>query len=119
LLQSIDPILGQNDLIALAHEQATGDLAHGQRIVDDHDGRQTGRFRDHGWQHRRHGGVHAGHRGSAGQRDRVEDQHNFAVTEHRGAGNTDDAGKLGADVLDDDFLVALELIDEDANPLRA
>jgi hypothetical protein len=45
-------------------------------------------------------------RARAGQRHRIQDQHDLAVTEHRRPIDTDHARKLRADVLDDDFLVA-------------
>jgi hypothetical protein len=39
----------------------------------------------------------------AGQRNRVENQHDLAVTEHRRTRDAHHTGKLGADILDDDF----------------
>ncbi|MNJ73698.1 hypothetical protein D3C77_705290 [compost metagenome] len=33
----IDAVLGQQDLHAMAFQQAAGDLAHGHRVVDHHD----------------------------------------------------------------------------------
>src|SRR5687768_7297472 len=51
LLQRLQPVLGGDYLVALALEQAAGDLAHGERIVDHHDERggrpALGRARGH------------------------------------------------------------------------
>jgi hypothetical protein len=43
LLKRLDAILGQQHLIAFARQQAAGDLAHGQRVIDDHDRGQAWR----------------------------------------------------------------------------
>ena len=53
---------------------------------------------------------------ATGQRHRIEDQHDLAITQHRRAINTDNARELRANVLDDDFLVAHQFVDLDGYP---
>jgi hypothetical protein len=55
------------------------------------------------FRHHRDGRLNSGDRRPAGQCDRIEDQHDLAVAEHRRPGNADHPGQLGADILDDDF----------------
>ncbi|EKE18046.1 MAG: hypothetical protein ACD_10C00151G0001, partial [uncultured bacterium] len=113
LLERIDAILGQNDLITLTRQQAADNLAHGQRVIDHHHGRQFGLDTDSRRRYR------SGHRRTpTGQRHRVENKHDLTIAQHGCPGNADDTGKLGANVLDDDFLVALQLIDLRRHALR-
>ena len=42
LRERIQPVLGRQHLVALALEQAAGDLAHGERVVHHHDQRRGG-----------------------------------------------------------------------------
>ena len=51
--------------------------------------------------------------GAPGELHRVDDQHDLAGAEHRGAGNAGHARELRPDVLHDDFLVADHLVDVD------
>jgi len=71
------------------------------------------------WQGGRHRRMDQRYRTAAGQRHRIEDQHHLAVTEHCRAIDANDPGKLGANILDDDFLVAAQFIDQHRRPLRA
>ena len=52
--------------------------------------------------------VVIGGEAEAGECDRVENQHDLAVAQHRGAGIADQPGILRPGVLDDDFLVAAQ-----------
>ena len=54
-----------------------------------------------------------------GEGDRVKNQHNLAIAKHGGAVDTDHPGQLLADVLDDDFAVALQFIDLHGDALQA
>ena len=62
--------------------------------------------------HRRHRCARAGnlHGHALHQRRRVDNQRDLAIAQHRGSGNTGYAGKLRADILDHDFLIAQNLI---------
>jgi hypothetical protein len=102
LLQGVHAVLGGDHPVAFPFEQAAGDLAHGEGVIHHHH-RRLGRGEAAARAGRRRRG-----RAAAGQRDRVEDQHDLAVAEHRGAGVADHPGVLRAGVLDDDFLVAAQ-----------
>ena len=115
LFQRVDAVLGGNHVVAGAFEQATGNLAHGQRIIDHHDGWRARRF-DAGRDRRC--SVRAA-QFAAGKRDRVEHQDDLAVPEHRGAGDADDAGQLRAGLLQHDFLVATQRVDAQRHSLCA
>ena len=104
-LEGIDAVLGRDDVIAGAFEKPTGDLADGERIVDD--------------QHRWYRGDSLGSDGRSRslrtwgaarlvgrERDRIYDKRDVAVAQHRSADDTGHTGELGTDVLDYDFLVA-------------
>ena len=43
LLERVEPVLGERDAVALAHQQALRDAAHRERIVDDQDQRRQRR----------------------------------------------------------------------------
>src|SRR5690242_6920683 len=81
-LQTVDAVLGGDYLETLAREEAAGDLAHRQRIVDDHDetgflGLRRRRRRHRDRLVRMHSqGFHARH-----ELYRVNDEHNLARTE--------------------------------------
>ncbi len=117
-LQRVEPVLRSHDVVAFACHQSARDLAHRQRIVDDHHQRRP----------RRRGGRGRCSRGLRSLDDhgrlrarvlplrelhRVDDQNHFAGAEHRGAGNARYARELRADVLHHDFLVADHFVDMD------
>jgi hypothetical protein len=128
LFQRIDAVLGGQHVVAVAGQQPAADLAHRERIVDHHHGRRCGAVAV--------GAVRtvvavssAGTAGASaigvvttdagrccarrarGQGHGVQDQCDFAIGQHRGAGQAGNAGQLRSDGLDHDFLVAGQAID--------
>ena len=112
------------DREALAREQAARDLAHRERVVDDHHQRLRGNRR-----HRRARSIadravvaarlDLRHVGAPGELHRIDDQHDLAGAEHGRAGDAGHARELRADVLHDDFLVADHLVDVDRRVVLA
>ncbi|KFB71032.1 MAG: hypothetical protein AW09_003848 [Candidatus Accumulibacter phosphatis] len=121
LFERIDAVLGGHHLVAFTCQQTTGDLAHGQRIVHDHDRRHGGGDAVRG--HRLTNGWHRrdrAHRAiAAGQGNRVQDQHHLAIPENGRAIDADHPCQLGSDVLDDDFLIAQQFVDLHRDSLAA
>ncbi len=110
--------------------------AHGERIIDHHDD-VLGPQALHRSTLRRQFLPHLGHGAHAmrrivrrqarcahvlvrcplRQRNRIQDQHDFAGTEHSGAGDADHARQLRPDVLHDHLAVAENFIDVYRDPL--
>jgi hypothetical protein len=84
LFERFDAVLGGQHLIAFARQQAPGDLAHGQRIVDHHHRRQRRRrpLQARFNQARPALRNRCVDRRATAQGDRIEDQHDLTVTEH-------------------------------------
>ena len=111
LLEGVDAVLGGDHRVALALEQAAGDLAHGERVVDHHDHRPAPPSpRPAAWPAAARWWQCAAER-AVGEVHRVHDQRDGAVGEHRGAGDAGHARELRADALHHDFLVAEQLVD--------
>ena len=105
--QRFHAVAGDADLEVVAFEDAAGDLAHRQRVVDHHHQRHLALLARCVGQHRqRRVGEEAAH-----QRRHVQDHHHAAIA---GDGGTVDARHrrdLQADRLDHDFAVAQHLVD--------
>ena len=109
--QRFDAIARGTDTIALALQEAGGDLAHGQRIVHHHDQwRQIDAFRF---------ALDFLHRRALGQLERVDDQRDAAIAKHRGAADSGDPRQLRTDILDHRLEVAFHRIDAHRQSLRA
>ena len=105
LLHRFDAVARRHHDVALALQQSSGDLAHGERIIDHHDrglrrrGLRLGRFVND-----RRAGSHFLQR----EQDRIQDEDDLARAEHRGARDARDPLQLRTDRLHDDFLVAAD-----------
>ena len=121
-LKRLESILGSDDAVAFARQQALRDAAHGQRVVHHQHQRRHLLHRLLG--HGTHAAVRQAHARARtvgihrGQRHRVVDQCHRARGQQRHTHQARQARQLRADVLDHHLLVAHHFVDVDGDTLR-
>ena len=137
LVQRLQAIVGGDDAVAFALQQALRHTAHGDGVVHHHDQRHLARWLHAGDGLGRRcfalqllGGLLVQHGGQAlaqftdlrtvhrGQRHRVVDQHHSTRGQHRHASQARQARHLRAQRLDHHFLLAQHFIHVQCNALR-